>query len=105
MTETTEQTNERRARAIEFAITKQLIADNPYGATARRFDDLSPHDRAKVLNVMEAIRASDEAAGMVLVPRNATLDMVVAVLKAYDEKRPLDIWEDVLAACEKSQEK
>jgi hypothetical protein len=57
VTETSEQTDERRARAI-FA-----------GTFFESWESASPTVRETCWRDAQAIRASDEAAGMVLVPR------------------------------------
>ena len=74
MTETPEQTDERRARALrpELRNLATCMADPCQLGACLCADELA-----------RAIRASDEAARMVLVPMKMTEDMQVAWVSAY----------------------
>jgi hypothetical protein len=82
MTETTEQTDKRRARA--------LLAGEAFCS----WEDASISVRETCLREAAAIRASDEAAGMVLVPKSAPelldalMDALAGLATYYRQKHP-----------------
>ena len=75
-------TDERRARAVRLLRAK--------------FGNVSDDDIAR------AIRAPDEAAGMVLVPREATEEMIQAGANAQYPMGPAEVWRAMIAAATES---
>lgn len=90
-------TDERRARAI-------------LGQQGVNWDELKPHTKATWLAAARAIRESDEAAGLALVPREATKEMLTEGVwdispwhPAYDTEEGRkaamrDAWNGMIAA-------
>lgn len=91
----TPDTDERRARALLPDYQEFVLCGDDQCKTCL--------DAVRIF--ARAIRASDEAAGMVLVPRDATIEMIVAgtetwLCKAAMEDRAEACWGAMIAATE-----
>lgn len=99
-------TDERRARAIEDTTNDETQEGLQY-VLIRGFSAMGygrPISAAEDIlrEAARAIRASDEAAGMVLVPREATEEMIQAGANAQYPMGPAEVWRAMIAAATES---
>lgn len=93
-------TDERRARLIDVIASKLNLPNVFMGGP-------SPGAKIRSADIYDAIRQSDEAAGMVLVPREATQEMRAAGWTEFtcppqQEDRIARVWRAMLAAATES---
>lgn len=93
----THNTDERRAREITRLNMARLVKDISAEAA---WDQASINMRADANLIARAIRASDEKAGMALVPRAATEEMSNAGWIDKEDVSPAEIWRAMIAATE-----
>jgi hypothetical protein len=99
MTETREKTDERRAR--ELCDNCHHFYDGVPKWRPSLWQDRPEEEREYFRQQASAIRASDEAAGMVLVPREATDAMCLAWVRKFDDGMgPRKMWDIMIAANE-----